>query len=52
MERLAKQQLKSNQGNTMIFLVIVCVSFISLNCLKCKQNNKDTIELINMISQI
>lgn len=52
MERLAKQQLKSNQGSAMIFLVIVCVSFISLNCLKCKQNNKDTIELINMISQI
>lgn len=52
MEKYAKQKLLTNQANKMLILMVICVSVISLNSLKCKQNNKDTLELINMIAQI
>ena len=52
MEKYAKQKLLSNQADKMLMLMVICVSIISLNSLKCKQNNKDTLKLINMIAQL
>ena len=52
MEKLIKEKLINNQIDKMLFLIVVCVVIICLNCVKTKKNNKDTIELLGIITDL
>ena len=52
MEKFIKDKLINNQIDKMLFLIFFCVVIIFFNSIKIKKNNKDTIELLSVISEL